>query len=260
MTTRNRAQVASSYTIVKGAMLQETYTACMLWDSTVEKRANLACIRQNPAMPVKSSNWLKDICCALGRRFDFSGPDQVLVFLAQKGHSFEEWKMIVFWHMTRDEFLVRDFCTNWLYQQHRDGALRLKTEDVFPYLKALGLSGRYTETWTKQTMARVAVGLLRIATDFGLLRGSIVREFTSFHLPDNCFLYVLHAIAESTPNARAIIEASDWRLFLMDAEDVERQILRLHQFRKLHYEVAGSIAQLTLPCTSALDYARKMAA
>ena len=36
-------------------------------------------------------------------------------------------------------------------------------------------------------------------------------------------------------------------MFLMDMSDVERDLLRLHQFRKLHYEVAGSLAQLKLP-------------
>ena len=36
-------------------------------------------------------------------------------------------------------------------------------------------------------------------------------------------------------------------MFLMRPSDVERELLRLHQFRKLHYEVAGSLVQLSLP-------------
>ncbi len=260
MTVRARSQVTSSYTIVKGTMLQETFATCRLWDPALSKQENHAILRENPDIPAKSAKGRREVCDGLRRRFDLSGADQALVFLAQHGHPFDEWKLICLWHMTRDEFLVRDFLCNWLYQQHRDGALRLRSEDVLPYLKSLGLSGRYTETWTEQTMARVAVGLLRMAADFGLLRGTMMREFASFNLPDNCFLYVLHALAESTPNARTIVQSPEWRLFLMDAEDVERQLLRLHQFRKLHYEVAGSIAQLTLPCASALEFARKMAA
>lgn len=47
-------------------------------------------------------------------------------------------------------------------------------------------------------------------------------------------------------------------MFLMDAADVERELFRLHQFRRVHYEVAGSLAQLKLPCDSAADYAREM--
>jgi len=48
-------------------------------------------------------------------------------------------------------------------------------------------------------------------------------------------------------------------MYLMDAADVEREILRLHQFHKLHYEVAGSLVQLKLPYNSLVDYARELA-
>ena len=260
MTTRSRAHVVSSYTIVKGTMVEEAYAACKLWDSAKSSDDNLSFLRNSPEIPAKSSSWRNDVCKVLHRRFDFTGPDQPLVVLAQNGCPFDLWKPLYLWHMTRDEFLLRDFLGNWLFKQHRDGALRLTSLEVVSYLKTLGLAGRYTETWTDHTMSRVAVGLLRAATDFGLLRGILTREFASYHLPDTCFIYLLHALAESQPNARAIIQSPEWRLFLMDADDVERQLLRLHQFRQLHYEVAGSLAQLTLPCASALDYARRMAA
>jgi hypothetical protein len=42
--------------------------------------------------------------------------------------------------------------------------------------------------------------------------------------------------------------------------DVERELLRLHQFRRLEYHVAGSLVQLSLPCTSTSDYAERMVA
>jgi hypothetical protein len=44
----------------------------------------------------------------------------------------------------------------------------------------------------------------------------------------------------------------------MDATDVELELFRLHQFRKLHYEVAGSLARLKLPAASAADFVREM--
>jgi hypothetical protein len=57
-----------------------------------------------------------------------------------------------------------------------------------------------------------------------------------------------------------MVESPDWHMYLMDSADVERELLRLHQFHKLHYQVAGSLAQLKLPCDSAADYARELAA
>ena len=65
---------------------------------------------------------------------------------------------------------------------------------------------------------------------------------------------------EDQANAARIIQNPDWRMFLMQPADVERELLRLHQFRKLGYEAAGSLVQLDLPCTSSCEYAEKMVA
>ena len=85
-----------------------------------------------------------------------------------------------------------------------------------------------------------------------------MREFASFHLPEDSFLYLLHAMAEQKPGAQQVIESPDWHMFLMDSADVERELLHLHQYRRLHYEAAGSLAQLDLPCGSASEFARRM--
>ena len=71
-------------------------------------------------------------------------------------------------------------------------------------------------------------------------------------------MYVLHAMTEQQPNARKMQELTDWHMYLMDASDVEQELLRLHQFGRLHYEVAGSLAQMRLPCTSAMEYATEV--
>ena len=56
-----------------------------------------------------------------------------------------------------------------------------------------------------------------------------------------------------------MIESEDWHMYLLDAGDVERELFRLHQFRKLDYQVAGSLAQIKLPCATAAEYARGLA-
>ena len=47
-------------------------------------------------------------------------------------------------------------------------------------------------------------------------------------------------------------------MFLMRPADVERELLRLHQFRRLDYHVAGSLAELSLPYGSPHEYAEQM--
>ena len=89
-------------------------------------------------------------------------------------------------------------------------------EEVASYLADIGKRGGTTEhAWSEATTKRVAVGLLTIAADFGLLRGSVVKEFASYHLPERSFLYLLYALEEEKQSPGKVIAAPDWRMFLM---------------------------------------------
>ena len=50
-----------------------------------------------------------------------------------------------------------------------------------------------------------------------------------------------------------------WRLAYMSSADVHTALLRLHQFKRLDYQVAGSLIQLGLPGSSTLAYAESIA-
>ena len=256
----SRASVVSSFTIIKGALIEETYTVFRDWDFERSLEDNLTSMKAQNLIGARSEHWLRDVAFVLHRRFEPDGRDRNLVELAQRGCPLELWKPLLLWHMTRDEFLLRDFLVEWLYEHFNQGTLRVRAQDLWAYLRALHDKGLVTEPWKESTLKRVSSELLRIAVDFGLMRGTVTREFASYHLPDESFLYLLHAMIELQPNAREVIGSTDWRMFLMDAADVERELFRLHQFRRVHYEVAGSLAQLALPCDSAADYAREMVA
>ena len=88
----------------------------------------------------------------------------------------------------------------------------------------------------------------------------MTKEFAPYHLPDRSFLYLLHAFRDTGLNPQQVITSTEWRLFLARPPEVERELLRLHQYKRLHYEVAGSIVELSLPNATALDYAEAMAA
>lgn len=256
MNVSSRSGIVSSFTLIKGTMIPETYAVFGSWDLDVSKRDNLDRLRRDNPIGIRSAAWLRDVAKVLNRRFDPSGRDRALVVLARSGCSIDEWKPILLWHITRDEFLLRDFLVNWLYPRFEAGVVRVRPAELDEYLLHLGDYGGETEhEWSAATRHRVASGLLRAAADFGLLRGSIVKEFASYQLPDWSFLYVLHAMCEDHTSPARVMASPDWRMFLMAPGDVERELLRLHQFRKLHYEAAGTLLQLTLPYRTALEYA-----
>ncbi len=261
MKKTSRANVASSFTIVKGAMIDETYAVFAAWDFDRSKRENLTRLRDENFIGAATSTWLRDIAKVLNRRFDPHGRDRALVVLAKGGCDIDLWKPLLLWHMTRDEFLLRDFLIHWLFPAYDGGAYRVRPDELHEYLRSIRKRGGTTEhAWSETTLKRVAAGLLRIAADFGILAGTLVKEFGSYHVPDSSFLYLLHAMREASNSPRKVIDSSDWRMFLMRPADVERELLRLHQFRKVEYEVAGSLVQLKLPCRTAREYAERMVA
>jgi hypothetical protein len=168
------------------------------------------------------------------------------------------WRSIVLWHMTRDEFLVRDFFSGWLADQHAAGTWRLRVADVEPYLHTLhGREGVVIkEAWAPSTTTRVASGLLQhgggLRPDDRLPGAGVCVGATP---PDAALLYLLHAANEAEPNPTGMVHAADWRMFLMGPGDVQRELFRLHQQGRLRYEVAGSVAELRLPYPTAADYA-----
>ena len=121
MMVAERSRVASSFTHVKGALIDETYAVLSAWDFSVPKKVNLDRLRDTNFIGAKSQTWLRDVAKVLNRCFDVDGADRPLAVLAHGGCGLDEWKPILLWHITRDEFLLRDFLQNWLFPAHEAG-------------------------------------------------------------------------------------------------------------------------------------------
>ena len=241
-------------------MISEAYELLARWDFAASKRENLDRMEHENYIGASSSTWLRDVRKVLGRRLDPEGRDRSLVTLAKGGCDADDWKPILLWHITRDEFLLRDFLINWLAVAHDDGIYRVRPEDLHEHLRTVSERGGETEhPWTDATLARVATGLLRISGDFGLLTAGSVKEFVGYRVPERSLPYLLHAVLEHEGGSpRRMMASPDWRMYLMRPEDLERDVLRLHQFRLVDYQVAGSLVQISFPEESASAYAEAM--
>jgi hypothetical protein len=195
MTARSRANVVSSFTVVKGAMIEETYAVFAAWDFERSKRENLDRLREENFIGASSSTWLRDVAKVLNRRFDPNGAT---------ARSSCSQSTAANRRVEAASPLAHDARRVPRPRLPRDLALRRLRRACFAstrrrreYLRGIGKRGGTTEhAWSEQTTKRVAAGLLKMAVDFGLLRGSVAKEFASFHLPERSFLYLLHAMRE----------------------------------------------------------------
>ena len=250
----------STRLIRKGALLEETYAVFQEWDLEESFAWNIDHMRTENIPGANNQAWLKEIITTLSSRYADDEYLESLVLLAKRVRV-DVWRPCVLWHIGRSDELYYQFATEWLFNQYVEGAFRLRTHDVEPCVRDLSKNrAAHNQGLSSYGLTRAARDLLRMASDFGLLQGSAVREFVSYNLSEQSFLYLLHVMYEANVNAHAVVHSPDWRLYLMSVEDVERELFRLHQYRKLHYEVAGSVAELTLPHSSAADFVKEMAA
>ncbi|MEI7768437.1 MAG: hypothetical protein WCI67_00535 [Chloroflexales bacterium] len=243
----------------KGALIPETYAAARSWNPQLGVDANLVRIRQENLIGAKSSAWLKDVVVTLAARFRQGGGLLPLVTLAQGGYPIERWRDGLLWHLGAQGALWYAFLTEWLFPAYTDGVIQMRANDVVPFVlaqtKGLAADGQGLTTYGQTRTAR---DLLLMADAFGLLQGRVVKAFAGYQLDDAGFLYVLHALAEREAHPQRIIEAPEWRMYLMRPADVEHVLLRLHQFQRVEYQAAGSIIHLRLPYRSLLAYAESL--
>ena len=250
----------STRLIRKGALLEDTHRVFLEWDVTKSFDENLSQAQELNTPAADNQSWLKEVMATISSRWRHESSLSTIVQLAQRA-SLDVWRPCVLWHIGQVDELYYRFATEWLFDEHEAGAYRLRTADVVPFVEKITASrGTGKKGLSEYGLKRAGRDLLRMAADFGLLKGSSVREFNSYHLPEESFLYLLHAMHNAHGNARDVVHSPYWRLFLMSAADVERELFRLHQFRKLRYEVAGSLVELTLPCDSAAAFVQEMAA
>ena len=259
MDARTPAVNVSSRVVKLGAYVGETYRVLAAWDLNRSDAGNFGAVMATNSVGASSGSWLRDIITSLRIRYRPSGRDRALVDLAAGGYPIEAWRPILLWHLARHDFLLRDFLVNFLHPARERGVGTIRTPDLLPHLATLAdRGGVIKHPWTTATTERVAGGLLKTAVEFGHLEGTLTRRFRTPAVPDDAFVYVAHALHERTPRGTDVVNALDWRLFALTPGAVEREFLRLHQFGRLRYEVAGSLAQLTLPQPTALAFARTL--
>jgi hypothetical protein len=247
-----QSNVASSFTILKGAMIEESYRALALWRIADSKKQNIERLQQEKFMGPRSAAWYRNAGFVLSRRFDPGFMDRALVELAKRQWALHEWKPALLWHMTRNEFLLRDFLVNWLFPAWAAGVGEIRTPDLYPHLETVPDRGGIIERrWTLTTLERVAGALLRMGVDFGLLQGRAVKEFTPYKLPGRSLLYLLHAVRDSVAHSDEVVRSADWRIFRITEAELANELSRLYAADELMYEDG----LLFMQYTSALEYA-----
>jgi len=118
------------------------------------------------------------------------------------------------------------------------------------------VEGKTASPWSEHTKSRVARELLSTLRDFGLLQGVLNKKIAPIFIPLDSFAYIAFLIHQDTKSGDLLIQNPEWKLFLLNTEDVERLFIKAHQEGFLEYYAAGNIIRIEFPEEDILEYAK----
>ena len=239
----------------KGALVQETYRLFLEWSDDATFQVNFDRVFSGA---LGTLAWQREVKATLSARFGDFANARPLLALARGGLQLDSWVQCYSVWLAIHEPLFRNFICEWLYPEYGSGRYCVRTEDVVHHLAKAWYAAGKAQRLSEYGLLRSARDLLRMARDLRILEGrGPAKTFASIHINDDVALFVCHLITECEGAPSKVPASNLWRLFLMSAERVHEMLLRLHQFRRVDYHVAGSLVQLSLPCSSPSEYTER---
>jgi hypothetical protein len=256
----NRKIRYSSKIIKAGALLADTKTLLSHWDTEVSVHENIKRIRNENLFGKASRSRVDDIVAIFRQRYlSEEAVAKALVVLVSKRFPAVALNRILYFHAAQADPLLYDVVTDMLLPQSRRGLIHIDGWEVEKFLAKLVAEGKTSGLWAEPTICRIAQGLLSALRDFGVLQGAVNKRITPAYLPTEAFAYIAFYLKQHQPSGAKLLELSDWKLFFLRREGVERFFFEAHQRELLEYHVAGSVTRLTFPAETLEEYANVLA-
>ncbi len=174
--------------------------------------------------------------------------------LEDAGADAETIKAFYYWITARSEKLLYDYVIDELMPSSRAGKRRITVDDGVNWLGRLVRS--LGKEWSPTVMRKVMRAVFAALRDFGVMQGAAAKTIAPRHCPPEAFAIIAFCLHNLGSDGRALVQHSDWRLFLFDEHDVERSLLECHQRGWLGYQAAGAICRIDFPTASFKEYVR----
>jgi hypothetical protein len=118
-------------------------------------------------------------------------------------------------YATRADQALREVITDFYWPAMEEGRLTVLPETVVSFLRDAQAEGRMEKPWSAGVRLKVARGLLKALTDFGLLREVARgrRETVSYHPTDLALVYLVHDLHAAGLTDASVMDHPDWDLY-----------------------------------------------
>ena len=152
--------------------------------------------------------------------------------------------LVLFYEYCQVDDLLYDLTAHCAYQLYHNARTAIDKVDVNEWLREQQDDHPKIAEWSPQTRGRLTGGYLSTIRDFGLVTGRNKKEFYKFYVPREAFVYALYHQKDRGLLGKQLIESTDWRLFLMDKQEVIFMLEDAANGGFVHLRRAGDIYDL----------------
>lgn len=174
-------------------------------------------------------------------------PAVLLKRLLERGQTGQLFSDLCLLYAARNDDLLRDAIAQLYWPAASEGRLILNPMHVVEFLREAEREGRIPEPWSEQVKIKVARGVLKAMTDFGLLVevSRTRREVVHFRPTDRTLVYLAYDLHFSGSTDAGVVDHRDWALFGLNRTDVGSVLDRLSGEGWWLAQVAGSVVRVT---------------
>jgi hypothetical protein len=253
-----RPSTFSQRLLRKGPLVEETYRLFEGWSDHESMSDNLSRAFRGQ---FPTTAWEREVRLTTSRRLQDLDSLRPLIVLARNGMKLDDWRDCWRLWIGATEEPFGGFVRDWLFPQFVSGRYQFRSDDVREYVVKVWSAHSPKRPLSDHGVVRAARDLVHTASQLGMLSGGgPTKTFTGLSLGDDVLLFYVQMIADLEGSPAKVPSSPLWRLALMPSSEAHVVLLRLHQFRRLDYQVAGSLVQLALPFRSSLAFAESLAA
>jgi len=250
----------TSRIIKAGALLDDTHNLFAHWDLDASPAENIDRLRRENVFGKASRSRVEDVLAIFRQRYlQEEEVARALAILLQRDFPTRSLDRLFYFHATQSDLLLHDTVTELLAPLYATGVSELPSERLYAQLRDWVYEGLTAARWSEPTTRRILSGLLATLRDFGVLSGTVNKRIVTPLIPVEAFAYIAFYLHQSERSGDRLLNSTEWQLFFLSPEGVERLFLEAHQRRLLDYQAAGRVVRVEFPAELLVEYAHALA-
>jgi len=238
----------SSTNLIRGSMINEMHAIFSECQKTNEKNSLRNRVMVDNIVHKNSFYQRENVWRIFDQRY-LSCPPWILLSIARpakEGVNSTDFIGQTYLYYVFRERLVHEFMTECIWSKWKNKQTKIEYSDAVNFFTLKEKDVPAIRQWSEKTIVRCAQSTLAALRDFGILRGTVNKSIQKPRISLEAAFQLLCILKAEGHEGRALIEARDWRLFLLNEVEVIELFTRMSMMKWIRFERSGQTTILEL--------------